>query len=179
MGFWDKITGGRGRTGDGGTPPVPPAHAELHARAEAGDTDAMVEYALELVDDHVHEPKQWLRRALDKGHLEAGYYLGVILNDEGDTEGARELWHRAADRGHTPSMHILGFTLYEAGEVDLAKAQWRRAVEGGNADSMAFLALRLLQEGDVPAGRELLERAAALGNQLAVDGLAQLDAAGE
>lgn len=178
MGIWDRITGRRGKTSDGGAPPVDPAHAELHARAEAGDTDAMVEYALLLVDEQVHTSKQWLRRAIDQGHPEAGYYLGVILNDEGDAKGSRELWHRAADRGHTPSMHILGFTLYEAGEVDLAKAQWRRAVAAGNADSMAFLAMRLLQEGDEAGGRELLERAAALGNELAIDGLAQLDSSG-
>ncbi|WP_461103923.1 tetratricopeptide repeat protein [Tessaracoccus terricola] len=173
MSIWDRITGRRGSSGKG----APLAgHAELHARAEAGDADAMVEYALLLVDDNPAESTAWLRRAADTGHPQGSYYLGVVLNDEGDVDGAREQWRRAADAGYTPAMHILGFTLYEAGEVDLAKQHWRRAVEGGNADSMVFLAMRLLQEGDADGGRALLERAAALGNQLAVEGLAQLDA---
>lgn len=173
MGLWDRITGRRGRS-DGGDA-VRPEHAEVHARADAGDPEAMVAYAL-LVEDREQTSTAWLRRAAEAGHAEGAYYLGVVLNDAGDVGAAREQWQQAADQGHTPSMHILGFTLYEAGEVDLAKAQWRRAVEGGNPDSMVFLAMRLLQEGDVDGGRALLERAAALGNQLAVDGLAQLDA---
>lgn len=178
MSIWDRITGRRGRA-ESAEAPVNPANAELRARADGGDLDAMVAYALLLVDDRPDESTSWLRRAADAGHGEAGYYLGVVLNDEGDEAGALAQWRRAADSGHTPSMHILGFTLYESGEVALAKEQWQRAVDGGNADSMAFLAMRLLQEGDVDGGRALLERSAALGNELAADGLAQLDAAQE
>ncbi len=98
------------------------------------------------------------RQAADKGDSEvaprAAVNLGVLLEEQGDVEGARAAFQRAIDSGHAdvaPRAAVnLGILLEEQGDVEGARAAFQRAI---------VIGLLLKEQGDVEGAKAAFQRA--------------------
>jgi tetratricopeptide (TPR) repeat protein len=97
---------------------------------------------------------------------EVAYYLGILLKEQGDTEGAREAYQEAIDSGHpdaaSKAMNNLGVLLEEQGDIEGARAAYQRAIDSGHTDRapMAVVNLGVLlgKQGDDEGAREAFQR---------------------
>jgi len=115
---------------------------------------------------HQHETAQraW-RKAADSGDADAAptaaVNLGVLLKEQGDTEGARAAWQLAIDSGHTdaaPKAAVnLGILLKEQGDTEGARATYQLAIDSGHTDQAPTAAVNLgvllQQQGDTEGAR--------------------------
>jgi len=125
--------------------------AELLARAEAGDSDAMVDVGNRYgfgpgAERDAQKALEWYRKAAEAGNprgegaIGQSYALG--LGVEIDAVKAFEWFRKSAEHGNGQSMHDLG-NLYDRGEgveKDYTKAmEWyRKAIETGNRKAAPF-----------------------------------------
>jgi hypothetical protein len=175
-------------------------HADaLRQAAEAGDAEAMWEYAVRLVgltvappgpagnqfpqlyavagalEDHRHhDAREWVQRAADGGNLHAMVVEAVLVEHQ-DRPRAERLAGQAADRGDTAAMLYLGKLLAGDGNRAAARDWYTRLADLGDHTGMALLGELLLDE-DPQAARNWLHQAADLGNLRARNELALLAA---
>jgi tetratricopeptide (TPR) repeat protein len=98
---------------------------------------------------------------------EVAYYLGILLKEQGDTEGAREAYQEAIDSGHpdaaSKAMNNLGVLLEEQGDIEGARAAYQRAIDSGHTDEAPNAALNLgnllSEQGDIEGARAAYQRA--------------------
>ncbi len=171
----------------------------LRQAAEAGDAEAMWEYALRLLgmtmasvgagdnlfaqlhavagalrDRLHHDARDWVSRAADAGNLHAMVVEADLL-ERPDRQRAERLAGQAADQGDTAAMLYLGRLLAGDGNRVAARDWYTRLADLGDHTGMVFLGEMLLDE-DPQAARDWLHRAADLGNQRARSELAMLAA---
>ncbi len=171
----------------------------LRQAAEAGDAEAMWEYAVRLVgltlapvrpagnqfpqlhavagalEGHRHDDaREWVQRAADAGQLHA-LVVEAVLAERQDRQRAERLAGQAADRGDTAAMLYLGKLLASDGNRAAAKDWYARLANLGDHTGMALLGELLLDE-DPQAARNWLHQAADLGNLRARNELALLAA---
>ena len=92
---------------------------------------------------------------------EAAIYLGVLLKEQGDVEGAKAAYQQAIASGHAewaPEAAVnLGALLKEQGDVEEAKAAYQQAIASGHADmapKAAFnLGLLLREQGNLEGAK--------------------------
>lgn len=82
------------------------------------------------------------------GDADAAFRLGVLLEERGDTAGARGAYEAADERGHAGGASNLGVLLAEEGDVAGAVAAYRRADERGDANAAFNLGVMSEEEGD-------------------------------
>ncbi|MFJ8949157.1 tetratricopeptide repeat protein [Streptomyces sp. NPDC102381] len=114
------------------------------------------------------------QRAADTGRSSAMFNLGVLLNDQGDTDHARAWWQRAADTGDTDAMHNLGILLNNQGDTDHARTWYTRAADTGHTSAMVNLGILLNNQGDTDHARTWYTRAADTGHTDAAAALSAL-----
>jgi len=93
--------------------------------------------------------------------------LGVLLEEQGDLEGAKAAWQRAIDSGHPEAApgaaYNLGVLLEEQGDLEGAKAAWQRAIDSGHADqaprAARNLGVLLQKQGDLAGAKAAYQRA--------------------
>jgi TPR repeat protein len=171
----------------------------LRQAAEAGDAEAMWEYAVRLVGltvaparpadnlfpqlyavagalkDRRHEDaREWVQRAADAGHLHA-LVVEAVLTERTDRQRAERLAGQAADQGDTAAMLYLGRLLAGDGNRAAARNWYTKLADLGDHTGMALLGELLLDE-DPQAARNWLYRAGDLGNLRARNELALLAA---
>jgi TPR repeat protein len=171
----------------------------LRQAAEAGDAEAMWEYALRLVgttlaplgpgdnlfaqlhavagalrDGRHHRARDWVGRAADAGNLHAMVVEADLL-ERADRQRAERLAGQAAERGDPAAMLYLGRMLAGDGNRAAARDWYTRLADRGDHAGMALLGELLLDE-DPQAARNWLHRAADLGNLRARNELAMLAA---
>ena len=130
--------------------------------AEAGNPHAMYIVALYLEATDPEASRMWLERAAAKGgHRDAMIKLGVICEQAGDLDQARQLYEQAANAGSTIAMFNLGL-LQEQGDPTVARGWYEKAAKAGDADAMFNLG-RILERDDPEAARAWWKRAAAAG----------------
>jgi uncharacterized protein len=76
-----------------------------------------------------------------------------VLNEQGRTAEAEELWTREARDGNTVAAVQVGVQRYQAGDLSQAEYWWREAGEKGNSQG-AYNLGRLLNQGDRKAEAE-------------------------
>jgi TolA-binding protein len=89
----------------------------------------------------------------------AAFNLGVLLESEGDVEGARTAYQMVIDSGPSPqasrAAFLLGSLLASQGDVDGARAAYQTAVDSGHANVASAAAYRLSEvlriQGDFEA----------------------------
>jgi hypothetical protein len=101
---------------------IPPALAELHQRAVAGDASAQLELGLHYVTGTGIAPNEqaalrWIGKAAAQGHAAAQFELGsyYILEPHRDFERAARLLRQSALQGFAPAQSSLAI-LYWAGK---------------------------------------------------------------
>jgi TPR repeat protein len=171
----------------------------LRRAAEAGDAQAMWEYALILVgmtmapvgpggnlfgqlhgvagalrDGRHQDAGDWVARAADAGQLHAMVVEADLL-ERTDRQRAERLAGQAAERGDTAAMLYLGRLLAGDGNRAAARDWYTRLADQGDHAGMVLLGELLLDE-DPQAARSWLHQAADLGNLRARDDLAMLAA---
>ena len=101
-------------------------------------------------------------------HLaEAALNLGILLEKQGDLEGAREAYQRAIDSEHPEyapaATSNLGVLLGEQGDLEGAREAYQRAVDSEHPESAPMAALnlgvQLGEQGDLEGAREAYQRA--------------------
>ncbi|GAB4348703.1 MAG: hypothetical protein Kow006_09680 [Gammaproteobacteria bacterium] len=117
-----------------------------------------------------------LNRAVEKGHVEATYFLGYVLDKAEENEEAAKMYQRAAEQGnHEAQLALGGF--YAVGEgveknIDRARELIEQAANAGHVPAMIVLA-KAYQKGDLglqkdlEAARRWLERGIELGDESA------------
>lgn len=130
---------------------------ELKAAANEGDTEAMLEYGMRLLQSNsdstnVKEAFDWFQKAADAGDAQAWYAFGVVyLNNMGveyNLDKALEYLQKGADAGDSDCQTSLGM-IYQAGEkipggkkADGAKAAkyYQMAAEQDHTEAIWHLA---------------------------------------
>jgi len=173
----------------------------LRQAAEAGDAEAMWQYAVKLLgltvaqagpgvnmfpqlsavakalEEHPHaDARGWVQRSADAGQLHA-MVVEAILLEHRDRYRAELLAEQAADRGDTAAMLYLSTLLDGDGNRAAARDWVTRLADLGDHAGMALLGQMLLDE-DPQAARDWLHRAADAGNLRARHDLAMLAAEG-
>ena len=171
----------------------------LRQAAEAGDAEAMWEYAVKLtgvkvapagpgdnlfpqlftvakaLEGHGHlQARDWIERSAGADNLHAMVVKAVLL-EQTDRRRAERLAGQAADRGDTAAMLYLGRLLASDGNRAAARDWYTRLADLGDDAGMALLGEMLLDE-DPQAARDWLHQAADLGNLRARNDLAMLAA---
>jgi hypothetical protein len=140
-------------------------YAALRRAAERGSADAAVELGGLANEGSAYETPYeararakrclpWYRLADERGHARGSWWLGLVLLDLGDVEGAEAALLRAEARGHPHAASSLGLLLSKhrsppdwAG----AEAAYRRAADlGYSGDEHIELAVFLEGRGDLP-----------------------------
>lgn len=89
----------------------------------------------------------------------AAFNLGVLLEGEGDVDGARIAYQTVIDSGPSPqasrAAFLLGSLLASQGDIDGAQAAFQTAIDSGHTDAASAAALRLSEllahQGDFKA----------------------------
>ncbi len=97
--------------------------------------------------------------AEDGTDADATFSLGVLLEEQGNVEGAEAAYRRADTLGHPAAASNLGVLLEQRGDRKGARAAYRRADERGEANGAFNLGVLLEAQGD-PAGAEAAYRRA-------------------
>jgi len=100
----------------------------------------------------------------------------VIVDTEGPTKEAFELFHSALDRGDGGAAVSLGYLYHNQGDPLQAEAVWRRGIDLGNEYCMYNLGAMLMDHGRLDEAADLLDRAHQLGVEEAPDALEELQA---
>lgn len=165
--------------------------------AEAGDAEAMWEYAVGLLGLTISPPGpgeslfpqlhavasaltdgghqdagDWVRRAADAGNTHA-MVVEALLLERTDRQLAEQLAEQAASRGDTAAMLYLGGLLSADGNRAAARDWYTMLADLGNHAGMALLGELLLEE-EPQAARTWLHRAADAGNLQARNELAKM-----
>ncbi|MET9243860.1 tetratricopeptide repeat protein [Nonomuraea sp. NPDC003709] len=125
-------------------------HGEIEAAAkllERLSADDITLPVLMTIADHFYATqdsghcRQWLTRAAISGHPDsprAMYNLGILHEEQGQVEEAREWFLRAVESGHQDSapqaMVVLGIVENEQGRTQKAGEWFLRAAESGHAE---------------------------------------------
>jgi tetratricopeptide (TPR) repeat protein len=105
------------------------------------------------------DPVAAYRRADEMGDPTAASNLGVLLEEQGDTEGALAAYRRAAERGDANGAFNLGGLLAQRGDLAGAIAAFRRADERGDGAGASSLGVILERQGDVDGAIAAYRRA--------------------
>ncbi|HXO06998.1 MAG TPA: hypothetical protein VN880_03160, partial [Solirubrobacteraceae bacterium] len=87
------------------------------------------------------------RSADELGHAAAASNLGLLLENNGDLDGAELAYRRAADRGDVAGMFNLGALLEQQGDLDGAEKAYRLAGELGDPEMLEMAREALLNLG--------------------------------
>ena len=164
-----------------------PQTGQLRQAAEAGDADAMWQYAMlllgpavgpalpgespmpRLIDvarvlgDGTHaDARDWVWRASEAGNTQAMVVQAIGL-ERADRADAERLLGQAADRGDTTAMLYLGTMRERDGDRQAAGDWFGRLADLGDHAGMAKLGEMMLAE-DPARARNWLRKAAAAGN---------------
>jgi TPR repeat protein len=121
------------------------------------------------------EAKPWLREAADGGHTYAAYQLGwLLLDEEGDRDGAKAWWTRASHGGERQAGFPLGELLRQDGQPAEARPWYQQAAKDGHRDAMFWLAELLWDDGKPGEARAWYEQAASNGHRDAAYQLGEL-----
>ena len=171
--------------------PADPILANLHHRAEAGDTRAMVDLGMRYVygrgvpEDYA-QAVSWLRKAANGGDATGMNNLGVMYaNGFGtpkDYQQAVSWYRKAADAGYVPAMANLG-SMFEKGNGFAKDSQqavrwYQRAAQAGSISAMYDLGA--MYESGEGVGKDRQQavawyrKAAVLGEPHAKDSLNRL-----
>ena len=127
-------------------------------------------YLAEVTYHRTETAIQAFRNSASSGHADAApraaLGLGVLLEGQGDVEGAKAAYQQAIDSGHADAapraILSLGALLERQGDVEGAKAAYQQAIDGGHADAAtAALGLGVLLEGqgDVEGAKAAYQQA--------------------
>jgi tetratricopeptide (TPR) repeat protein len=151
--------------------PVPDGNwAVIMANADAAElTD--IGYTAEVTYQRTDAAIQAFRKAASSGHADAAplaeFNLGVLLEEQGDADGAKAAYRQAIDSGHADAAPTaarnLGVLLKGQGDADGAKAAYRQAIDSGHADqaprAAVNLGVLLEEQGDADGAKAAYQQA--------------------
>lgn len=122
--------------------------ARLHQAAAArGDSNEQFNLARELeAAGDLAAAEHWYRQAVDQGHTAAMNYLGLLLDDVGQTPEALKLYAAAAERGDHKAAYNAWALCQEAGDHYAALAWCRRSAALGDKDARRELNRRHISQ---------------------------------
>ncbi|MFB9498595.1 tetratricopeptide repeat protein [Saccharothrix mutabilis subsp. capreolus] len=100
--------------------------------------------------------------------------LGVLLDQQGHTDEAEQLYRRAIDAGHTDALGFLGLLLAQQDHTDEAIEHLQRAIDAGHTDVLRSLGLLLAKQGHTDEAEQLYRRAIDAGHTDALGSLGLL-----
>jgi len=115
----------------------------------------------------------WYQKAIDvgvQGEKHAMLFLGCLLRDQGDLQGAREWLLKAADAGYasmTENVHRLPV-------AEDASLRYQRDISNAYVNASSCLGEVYRELGEEPEARPWLERAAHLGHPTAMNELGKI-----
>ena len=101
----------------------------------------------------------------ERGSTVSSYYLGVLLEQRGDLEGAEAAYRRSEKHGFHRATYNLGVLLEQRGDLEGAEAAYRRGDEAAYRRERRWrsgaykLGLLLEQRGDLEGAEALFKRA--------------------
>ncbi|MEV5508739.1 helix-turn-helix domain-containing/SEL1-like repeat protein [Streptomyces orinoci] len=128
----------------------------LNVRSEAGDLDALMEWALILeAYGNAPEAERLYRRAADAGDMSALTGLAVMYERAGDPQGAERFAQRAAAAGNTFGLILVGQLREQAEDLEGAERMYRRAADAGNPGGLMGMGQLREQAGDTEGAEQL------------------------
>ena len=106
--------------------------------------------------------------------VDASFNHGLILEDQGDVDGAIAAYEGADEQGHAASASNLGVLLEERGATAAAEAAYRRADERGDATGAFNHGVLLEERGGVAEAEAAYRRADERGHAAAASNLGVL-----
>ncbi len=91
--------------------------------------------------------------------------LGVLLQEQGDREGAEDAYRRAIRQGNSTGATNLGVLLNEQGDLAGAESAYRQGVELGGGMAASNLGVLLQEQGDREGAESAFRQAAELGDE--------------
>jgi TPR repeat protein len=104
----------------------------------------------------------------------ASLNLGILLDRNGDLDGAEDAYQKAESLGEDRGTSNLGSLLNRCGDLDGAEKAFRRADERGNEGAANNLGVLLEQRGDLKNAEEAYRRADDRGSELGANNLGVL-----
>ena len=159
--------------------PIPDSSwAEIMANA---DPPELVDlgYAAEVTYHRSETGIEAWRKAADSGHADAApmaaYNLGLLLQNQGDVQGAKDAYQKAIDSGDADAAPMgaigLGDVLRGEGDVQGAKDAYQKAIDSSHADwaprAAVYLGWLLRDQGDVQGAKNALQKAIDFGDAVA------------
>jgi hypothetical protein len=99
------------------------------------------------LDQDARKAEEWYRKAADAGSVMAGFYLGVLLLNQGRFEQAIREFELGVKSEFTPSIDRLGkmyfYGLGVPSDILKAKELWQRAANRGHVRAMRRLAFAM------------------------------------
>jgi tetratricopeptide (TPR) repeat protein len=158
--------------------PTPASMAELRPAAQRGHVVSMANFgvALHIVGDRPGALR-WLSRAWDAGNAAAGFNLGVLYEQAGDSNRAQVVWERSALLGDPDSMLYLVRQALARDDADAA-ARWAEPIHAQDAAfPITALGVAYRSHGDEAEAVRAFLRAEELGDAYAMEYRAQILAA--
>jgi len=132
--------------------------AEAHARGDLAEAKRLFSLAI----------------AADPPDVWAMFNLGVLANQDGDTDLAMHHFEQAGANGHMGGAHNRAQMAKQQQDMKTARYWWQQAAELGHRDAAYNLGILAKKEGDTANARTWFERSAELGH---ADGMNNLGAA--
>lgn len=185
---WWPMRGRRNRSGgppaasrsldvapDGTLSLSPSLLAEMQAGAQAGDPEAMANFGAYLLQQgRLAEAIEWTECAWQQGYLDAGFNLGTMYAEAGDTHRADLVWTRVAQLGDPDAMMCLARLALRRGDRSTAD-RWLEPVLGQDQPyPITALGVAYRDSGDLDTALRVLDRAIILGDGYAMEYAARI-----
>jgi TPR repeat protein len=140
-------------------------HLYLEA-AEAGDSYGQANLANILLDEGDREAAiTWLKKSAAQKNLDAINRLGVIYQESGNVDEARQLYLEAAENDHPWGQMNVAMLLRDEGDDDAAERWLKLAAEYGLSAAMTRLGKLYLDKNRIEEAKTWYSRGADLGEE--------------
>ncbi|BFU47668.1 hypothetical protein [Krasilnikovia sp. MM14-A1004] len=155
--------------------PTARSWAAIERAARLGHVVSMANFGLGLYQRGEHaEGLLWLEKAWRSGNAGAGFNLGSLYAEQGDTNRAEIVWQKAADRGDPDAMVGLVRLALERGDHEGALRWLDPVLDQDAIFPITAVGVAFRDHGDGPTALRAFSRAIDLGDPYAMQYMAAM-----